>query len=355
MVARFGERNVFMDVDIAPGVDFVERITEVVSRCLVLIVVMGPKWATVTDEDGSARIADPDDFVRLEVETGLRRPDVTPIPVLVSGAQMPKREELPPELQPIARRNALELSDARWRYDVGRLNTTLDELLGETEPTRDATPAPPAPPQGPSPAGTRLLIEGMLVAGVTAFAARLLGDLIDTPQSTAGAIANVVLRRTETWALVAAAIAVWLALRSGRASVVGAGVTGLVVGAIGGAIGGATWAVPFYLSDDLGTDSSNLLELVSLAITGGFVGGLIGARWRPPALALGMACGIVAGAAFRFVLYAVGWDNIDPTAVALTFALAAGSITGLTLAGLLALDRQRAEAKSAAYAATEPS
>ena len=43
MVARFGERNVFMDVDIAPGVDFVERITEAVSACQVLIVVMGPE------------------------------------------------------------------------------------------------------------------------------------------------------------------------------------------------------------------------------------------------------------------------------------------------------------------------
>ena len=99
MVARFGERNVFMDVDMAPGIDFVERITEAVAACQVLIVVMGPRWATVEDEHGKARIADPEDFVRLEVETGLRRPDVTPIPVLVSGARMPKRKDLPPEMQ----------------------------------------------------------------------------------------------------------------------------------------------------------------------------------------------------------------------------------------------------------------
>ncbi len=43
MVARFGEDNVFMDVDMAPGVDFVERITEAVGACRVLIVVMGPQ------------------------------------------------------------------------------------------------------------------------------------------------------------------------------------------------------------------------------------------------------------------------------------------------------------------------
>jgi TIR domain len=139
MAARFGEENVFMDVELAPGVDFVDRITTVVGACQVLIVVMGARWAATDDETGESRLADPEDFVRLEVETGLSRPDVTPIPVLVPGARMPKREELPVELQAITRRNALELSDARWRYDVGRLNTTLDELLA------DAAAAPRSP------------------------------------------------------------------------------------------------------------------------------------------------------------------------------------------------------------------
>ena len=132
MVARFGEDNVFMDVDMAPGVDFVERITEAVGACQVLIVVMGPRWATVEDDDGTQRIADPEDFVRLELKTALRRPDVTPIPVLVAGARMPNPEDLPPEVRAITRRNALELSDQRWRSDVGRLISTLDELLAET-------------------------------------------------------------------------------------------------------------------------------------------------------------------------------------------------------------------------------
>ena len=144
MVARFGEANVFMDVDMAPGVDFVEGITEAVAACHVLIVVMGPRWATVEDEQGRARLADPEDFVRLEVETALRRPEVTPIPVLVAGARMPNREDLPPEVRAITRRNALELGDQRWRYDVGRLISTLDELLA----------AGPVVPGSPSPERT---------------------------------------------------------------------------------------------------------------------------------------------------------------------------------------------------------
>jgi TIR domain len=157
MVARFGEANVFMDVDMAPGVDFVERITEAVAACHVLIVVMGPKWATVEDERGTARLADPEDFVRLEVETALRRPDVTPIPVLVAGARMPHRDDLPTEIRAITRRNALELSDQRWRYDVGRLISTLDQLLAEMP----AGGGPPSPERsiatrkpGPAPGDT---------------------------------------------------------------------------------------------------------------------------------------------------------------------------------------------------------
>jgi hypothetical protein len=146
MAVRYGDRNVFMDVEMAPGVDFVERITESVAACQVLIVVMGPSWAMLEDEQGRRRLDDPEDFVRLEVETALRRPEVTPIPVLVAGARMPSREELPEELRAITRRNALELSDQRWRQDVGRLIGTLDELVGETPAGQTAPPLVAASP-----------------------------------------------------------------------------------------------------------------------------------------------------------------------------------------------------------------
>jgi TIR domain len=190
MVARFGERNVFMDLDLAPGVDFVERITEAVSACQVLIEVIGPTWATVKDDEGQIRIADPEDFVRLELEIALRRPEVTVIPALVSGAQMPDQRDLPPELGAIARRNALELSDRRWRYDVGQLISTLEELLAETtavhvapstaDDTTTAEASPEAASTGPTqiPAGTGdreragewLRGHGRLLAGLAALA-----------------------------------------------------------------------------------------------------------------------------------------------------------------------------------------
>jgi hypothetical protein len=174
--ARFGERNVFMDVDLAPGIDFVEQITEAVGACDALLVVMGPTWATTLDDRGHARLADPNDFVRLELETALRRPDVRVIPLLVAGARMPDPDDLPESVRTLARRNALGLSDLRWRDDVRRLVSTLDELRkGPRDLAETAAGDPPAA-TGPARRRWLLLAGAALAMGGIALAATLVFD-----------------------------------------------------------------------------------------------------------------------------------------------------------------------------------
>ena len=162
MVARFGEDNVFMDVDMQPGVDFVARIQAVVAACHVLLVVIGPDWARALPGEPQARIADPEDFVRLEVATALSRSDVTVIPLLVERASMPAPEDLPENLRALTRRNALELSDLRWHADTAGLMEVIEQLLAQDDEPEAAVPSPappvaptlPAGPQGPAtPAG----------------------------------------------------------------------------------------------------------------------------------------------------------------------------------------------------------
>src|SRR5215218_10065225 len=98
LAARLGEDQVFMDVDtIALGVDFAEVITQAVSTCQVLLAVIGPRWLTATDQEGRRRLDDPDDVVRLEIVAALER-DIRVIPILVEGAVMPRRQELPDTL-----------------------------------------------------------------------------------------------------------------------------------------------------------------------------------------------------------------------------------------------------------------
>ena len=74
-----------------------------------------------TDAEGRRRLDAEGDFVRLEVVKALERPDVTVVPVLVEGAQMPAPEALPAPLAPLTKRNATQLTSQRWRYDVGQI------------------------------------------------------------------------------------------------------------------------------------------------------------------------------------------------------------------------------------------
>ena len=67
----------------------------------------------------------PADLVRLEIAAALER-DIRVIPVLVQGVQMPLEIELPEDLKGLASRNALEVSDTRFRYDVDRLIEALE-------------------------------------------------------------------------------------------------------------------------------------------------------------------------------------------------------------------------------------
>jgi hypothetical protein len=128
---QYGGEQVFKDVDsIELGDDFVQVITRAVGSCDVLLALIGEQWLTITDEHGRQRLHDPDDFVRLEVETALMR-DVRVIPILVDGARMPRADELPPGLVPLGRRQALELSPHRFEYDTSRLLKVLDATLAE--------------------------------------------------------------------------------------------------------------------------------------------------------------------------------------------------------------------------------
>jgi uncharacterized membrane protein YhaH (DUF805 family) len=122
---HFGKEGLFMDVDaIEPGLDFVKALDEQVTNCRALIAVLSPGWAGLTDAEGRQRLDNPSDYVRIEIEAALKR-DIRVIPVLVDGAQMPTAEELPPSLGSFARRQAIEVSHARFASDVDLLASAI--------------------------------------------------------------------------------------------------------------------------------------------------------------------------------------------------------------------------------------
>jgi toxoflavin biosynthesis protein ToxD len=124
--AAFGEQSVFRDlVDIPSGVDFRTVLERETKGCDVMLVVIGPLWAGITDVEGNKRLFKPEDWTRIEVETGLKRLEegtVRVFPVLVLNASMPSEAELPESLRPLTHQNAISIhDDPYFDFDMERL------------------------------------------------------------------------------------------------------------------------------------------------------------------------------------------------------------------------------------------
>jgi len=130
LVEHFGAERVFMDITMEPGVDFAATIQAAVGSCGALVALIGEEWLTVVDAQGHRRIDDPADVHRMELQAALDR-GVRLIPALVQDADMPTPAELPDALRPLVGRQAVELSDQRWDYDVGRLVSVLERVLSD--------------------------------------------------------------------------------------------------------------------------------------------------------------------------------------------------------------------------------
>jgi tetratricopeptide (TPR) repeat protein len=225
LVDRFGRGQIFKDIDsIQLGDDFVEVITTAVGSCDVLLALIGERWLTITDEQGRARLDDPDDFVRLELEAALTR-NVRVIPILVAGARMPRPDQLPPSLAKLVRRQALELSPSRFESDTSRLHQVLDRALADVH----ARPASIEPKPATGQASARALyVEARAEMRLGHFqtAIDLLDDLLardpnhpDAAQLREAAGQQLHLADTYQSALDAEAASDWTAAANGYAEI----------------------------------------------------------------------------------------------------------------------------------------
>ena len=154
LAAHFGDERVFMDVEgIEPGADFFDAIERAVGSCEALIVMIGNEWLAA-DSAGHRRLDDPADFVRLETATALTR-GIRVVPVLVDGAVMPRADQLPKDLAPLTRRQAVELSHKQWDATTAELIRTLEKILNQDKARvakpSTAEPQPQAEPQRSEP------------------------------------------------------------------------------------------------------------------------------------------------------------------------------------------------------------
>ncbi len=128
----FGSKSLFMDVDsIEKGRDFREVLERHLAQCDVMLVVIGRRWWEI----GETRLADGNDFVRLEIETALKR-NIAVIPVLVEGASMPSAEKFPENLKLLLYRQSATVTHERFASDMAALEHDIARILGKPRSSR---------------------------------------------------------------------------------------------------------------------------------------------------------------------------------------------------------------------------
>ncbi len=129
LVARYTRDSVFRDIDDIPlGVDFYDKVKLELSRCDIVLVVIGSRWLG-TGSGGTLRIQQDNDPVRIEVAAALES-GAAVIPVLVEDAAMPKRNDFPDTLKGFESRSAAEIKTGKdFDHHVANLIVSMDAIL----------------------------------------------------------------------------------------------------------------------------------------------------------------------------------------------------------------------------------
>lgn len=128
LVLRFGLNRVWQDVDDLPlGTDYLPQIFENITTADAVLIIIGPHWLDEGPTGGEARLQDPKDVLRLEIQHALTKSSGV-IPTLVGGAQMPKPGDLPRSIAPLVKRTGIALVDADWSRAMQLLFERLQDL-----------------------------------------------------------------------------------------------------------------------------------------------------------------------------------------------------------------------------------
>ena len=125
--------DLFWDLKkIKAGNDFPRAIQQAVEGSHIMLALIGPQWATELDESRRRRLDDPADWVAHEIAVGLRRNVV--IPVLIDGARMPERSQLPAHIAKLSDLHAMTVRQESFDDDVERLRRTIWEAVVPPSP-----------------------------------------------------------------------------------------------------------------------------------------------------------------------------------------------------------------------------
>lgn len=121
----FGTDAIFKDINkIPPGMEFSEVLENALDDSVIVLALIGPSWISESGE----RLFNDHDWVRQEIARSLER-RLRVVPVLVNGAPIPKKDQLPEDLRPLLSRQIARIDNARFAYDVRTLAEGLSDLV----------------------------------------------------------------------------------------------------------------------------------------------------------------------------------------------------------------------------------
>jgi hypothetical protein len=127
-----GPNGLFIDADIPKGEDFEKYLNAQLGASSIFLAIIGPNWLLVRDKEGHRRLDMDDDWVRIEIATALAR-QIKVIPVIVDDAVVPDASDLPSDLRPLAKQQAITLRNREFDQDFAALVESLREALDDNE------------------------------------------------------------------------------------------------------------------------------------------------------------------------------------------------------------------------------
>lgn len=115
---KVGDWLTFRDVTSIPlGLQFDSVLQTELAAATTVLVLVGPTWLT----ELRSRCRQPDiDYLRVEVAAALATGKRV-IPILLKGAVLPAAEDLPEDIRPLVKRQAMTMRDESWDQDADRL------------------------------------------------------------------------------------------------------------------------------------------------------------------------------------------------------------------------------------------
>jgi hypothetical protein len=109
LVEHFGNDAIVKDIsETASGEDLKASVEQALSECKVMLVVIGPKWLSATNEGGQRCLDNPDDTVRIEIATALQR-NIAVIPLILSKTPVPSPKQLPIDIMILAYQQTINI------------------------------------------------------------------------------------------------------------------------------------------------------------------------------------------------------------------------------------------------------